>query len=137
MRMSTITASGGSRSTAVEQRLGVADLGDDLDALVREQTRERRGESRPRRRRGSRARELGVQHRAGGHWADDLEVPVERLDAVAQPAQPAAAGRRRRRRRRRRRPRGWTQPSARVTEIVALDACACLATLASASDATK
>ena len=63
-------------------------------------------------------------------------MPVERLDAVAEPAEPAAAP-----------ASAPPTPSSATSSadpaagardgIVTLDACACLATLASASDATK
>ena len=65
------------------------------------------------------------------------EPPVERRDAVGEPAQTGAAVRPTRRRRRRRPPRRGRRRRSRATVTVARSACAYLATLVSASATTK
>ena len=101
MRMSTIATSGGSVATSREEVLGGARLADDFDALLGQEPREAFADDDG---------VVGEDHAHGivrrdscssGRGALDHQVTVERLDAVAQPAEPGSRRRRLHRRRRR------------------------------------
>ena len=90
MRMSTIATSGSCAAVAAQELLAGADLGDDGEAVIGEQPREALPDHHG---------VVGQDHAHGisarmrvpvvGR-AQDAERAIERLDAVAQPAQPAA-----------------------------------------------
>ena len=138
MRMSTIATSGSCSSTACEQLVGVGRL-----------ARRPRCPRRAAKRRDALAQQQAVvgDHDAHGSSAvttvpagraeDAQRRRRARLDAVGQPSEARCRPTRRRRRRRRRRSRSRRAPFRRETRTDALVACAYLATLASASQATK
>jgi len=120
---------------AGQVRFTVGELGGDLDAVVGQQQRDARADQR-RRRRSRLARDLGPDRGTPGGTVLGPERPVQGLDAVAQPGQPAADRRvgaavtvvidRRRQ-----------DPADVRPATVAALACACLTTFVSASQATK
>ena len=87
--------------------------------------------------RASRDRQLRGHHRPGAHRARDEQAPAERLDPVGEAAQPAARARARPRRAPSSAISTTTPRGVRVRRTDAVVASAYLATLVSASQATK
>ena len=105
IRRSTIATSGVTSPTGATSSSAVAGLADDVEARPRRAAARRPRAAASCRRPGLRAWDLRSQPGPAGRRAPDPQPPVERLDAVGQPAQAGAARRDRRRPCRRRRPR--------------------------------
>ena len=76
----------------LEEFVGVAGLGRNVDSAVGEEAGETFTDDRRRRRRGSPARDRRRDACAVAGNAVDAQVPVDCLDAVTQPVQPGAVG---------------------------------------------